>query len=134
MNGYTKSETPKLVLELLESAKKFVAVFPDTMPNGDWISCHAIAQVLTEHIPGVVRVDGHFGKRGFWHSWLMPEAHRQWVIDPYPIAEVGGPVARHVVPWSPWSTLYMDQYKPPFSEKEVAEQVSYLKGVIRGTE
>lgn len=52
------------------------------------MSCHMLARALAKIFPVSVR-DGYFAG-GYEHSWL--ETAERNLIDPYPVAVIGGPI------------------------------------------
>ena len=72
------------------------------------VSCHMVARALTHIFPGVKWEDGYFVRRGQRHSWLRVEGDRTLIIDPYPIAVLGGPIMVYVgFLTTPWDKLYI---------------------------
>ena len=64
-----------------------------------YVSCHMLTRALAVCFPVKVK-DGHF--HGLWeHSWLVTENERT-IIDPYPVAVVGGPILLDISCLSPW--------------------------------
>jgi hypothetical protein len=53
-------------------------------------SCHMVADALSQIYSPQVGVERGFYLSGYKHSWLRTE-HRN-IIDPYPIATIGGPL------------------------------------------
>lgn len=45
-------------------------------------------------------------RRDFEHSWLALEEHPDWIIDPLPLGQPGGPVLRHTGLGSPFHGAY----------------------------
>lgn len=132
MRGYAAARAPKPALDALDRVRRLVACWPDTVPGerDHWISCHALAAVLEEFVPGTRRVDGHFLKRGYEHSWLALVNHPRWVIDPYPIADVSGPVLRDVEFPSPWHDAYVPRNLPRLDLKALAKQIETLHACV----
>lgn len=132
MKGFAASRAPKVALEYLDSVRRLVACWPDLVPGepDHWISCHAVAAVLEELVHGTQRVDGHFLKRGYEHSWLALPGYHTWIIDPYPIADVAGPVLRHVEFPSPWHDAYVPRNLPRLDVRALAKQIETLHACV----
>lgn len=132
MRGFTASVAPRSAVATLERVRKLIAMWPDTVPDEKehWISCHALASVLEERVPGTRRVDGHFLKPGYEHSWLILIEHPRWIIDPYPIADVSGPVLRCVEFPSPWHDAYVPRNLPHLNRQELAKQIETLHACV----
>jgi hypothetical protein len=70
------------------------------------LSCHLVARAVSEVFPFFRVHDGHFN-RFAQHSWLI--AYEEFLLDPYPIAMLGGPILMHVVYPGVWWSLYQDR-------------------------
>lgn len=71
------------------------------------LSCHMLCRALGK-VLGLKVFDGVYGV-GCAHSWLMTP-DKEFVIDPYPVAAIGGPIMVHAAsPFFPGSTLYKQQ-------------------------
>lgn len=111
MTPYAKKYVSKNNLEMFGKIKRIVAALPniDLGVNGRGekilLSCHMLTRALAELFPLKVW-DGYFGAPGdrYEHSWLVDKGIHI-VIDPYPVAVLGGPVLV-VVEASPWAHLY----------------------------
>ena len=72
------------------------------------VSCHIIARALARIFPEVRYQDGYFARRGQRHSWLIVRDDPRLIIDPYPIALLGGPIMVHGgFVTTPWDELYI---------------------------
>lgn len=90
---------------LFEVVRLAMKELPDIRckPSTDEISCHHVARALAEIFP-IEFEDGHFNK-GWEHSWLSTP--NGWIIDPYPVALIGGPILVDAGSRSPWRSLYV---------------------------
>lgn len=137
MKGYAHMRAPGVAVELLDRAQRFVACFPDTMPwvPTQWISCHAVASVLAPYLPGTRVAHGVFSVLNhgvdYDHSWLVFDAHADWVLDPYPIAEVGGPVLRHVSPAAPWALAYRERVLHHLDWAVIVSEMAVLQEALK---
>jgi len=133
VRGYAAWRAPGEALYALTRVQKLIACWPDTVPGEPehWISCHAFAAVLEELVPGTQRVDGHFLKPGYEHSWLALSNEPRWIIDPYPIAEVSGPVLRDLAFPSPWHGAYVKRDLPYLDLKALTKEIETLHLCVR---
>lgn len=73
------------------------------------VSSHMIAHALPNLFPRLKAQDGFFARRGQNHSWLTIRENRYLIIDPYPIALLGGPIMVHGgFATTPWNSLYIE--------------------------
>ena len=94
------------------------------------ISCHTLTRALAEFFPVQV-CDGYV--QSIWmHSWL--ETRNGAIIDPYPVAMIGGPILV-AVPSAPWEAFYRKASKPfPELHSELfLSHVERLTDVVRAT-
>lgn len=114
MISYTETLATPHVLDLFRQSQRVVSAIPDTVSrNGGGrilISCHHVARIVERLVGGLVCIDGHFIK-GYAHSWLaIPRA--KFIIDPYPVAIVQGPLLLCMTLGSPWPRMYVTERKP----------------------
>ena len=73
------------------------------------VSCHMIARALAHLFSEVEWKDGYFARRGQRHSWLEVKRSYKLIIDPYPIALIGGPIMVYAgFITTPWCGLYIE--------------------------
>lgn len=75
-------------------------------------SCHGITRALANILALPWEVfDGWFMERGNEHSWLFleQEVNERYILDPYPIAALGGPILIHVSFLVPWLSAYEER-------------------------
>jgi hypothetical protein len=80
------------------------------------ISCHEVCQRLEAFLPTQLKwYQGYFGD-SHQHSWIhfveQPDLRERFIIDPYPVAMVGGPIlvdtGSHLIVPTPWNDLYRE--------------------------
>lgn len=92
----------------LALVRRIQSLWPLHVPGTDHeISSHALCMVLASRVPRVRRVEGHFIHRHFEHSWLVLEDEPDWIIDPQPLGQPGGPVMRRTSVCSPFHSAYV---------------------------
>ncbi|MBI5654115.1 hypothetical protein HZC53_00455 [Candidatus Uhrbacteria bacterium] len=104
MMRYVDQETNVLFTAMcrLISAMPDVELGQDALGETILVSCHMLCRGLAAIYPEAEVRDGQFmGK--YDHSWLT---FMDFIIDPYPVAMLGGPVLLHAVNLAPWSRLY----------------------------
>ena len=104
MTPFAAKMLPKSDLVAFKKIRLVLTRMPDViLPKGQEVSCHMIARALARHFP-LTYVDGHFGMRGWRHSWLVTLEGN--IIDPYPWATVGSPLlidmSNERMPWHHW--------------------------------
>ncbi len=85
-------EMPEIDLEKNKKGEKVI------------LSCHMITRALAKFLP-VEYKDGYFGNFN-QHSWLVTK--ERLIIDPYPVAVVGGPILIDTRFITGWSSLYQE--------------------------
>lgn len=102
----------------------------DTDGKRQSLSCHLLCPALAGFFPVEVR-DGLLLEE--WeHSWLL--TRNGLVIDPYPIAAVGGPLLLDTRYSTPWTVLYMRATHcsfPKHSSPSFHKNVSRVADAIR---
>ena len=71
-------------------------------------SCHTIVEALIPFVPSLETVRGTFG-RIHEHSWLRFIDKPELIIDPYPVACLGGPILVTTNYMTPWKALYKEE-------------------------
>ena len=66
------------------------------------ISCHLLTRALAFVLPTLQVRDGFVGGTSYEHSWLITASKN--IIDPYPMAGVGGPIMYDDIPL--WKMFY----------------------------
>jgi len=68
-------------------------------------SCHDLTEAIAIIFPVLKRCDGHLASRNvmYQHSWLLTQFNN--IIDPYPIALIGGPILLDAN--GPWGDIYI---------------------------
>ena len=95
MTPYVEKHVPSKDLELFRRIERLVHQLPDLDLGKDErgepiiLSCHMICRALARMFPDVRVQDGRFAHVA-QHSWLITK--RGWVIDPYPVGILGGPL------------------------------------------
>ncbi len=82
-------------------------------------NCHALAHAFAEVRDDVVVVDGHFGARNTYHSWLMIGSA---LIDVHPVAGGSPYIVDTEGMLNPWNRIYVP-------DDSVAEKVD--RGAVR---
>lgn len=108
---------PKKDIELFCRIQNIMRRIPEVDLGSDeegeqiLVSCHMVTRALENIFPGEVRnQDGWFARKGYEHSWLIrgngyPVDYL--VIDPYPIAVMGGPILVDTRWLTPWRRIYI---------------------------
>ncbi len=122
-------------LQLFSKIEKIIQQMPEIDLGTDkegkkiLVSCHMIARGLAYFFP-VEWKDGYFG-RAHQHSWLVTEMGR--IIDPYPVALVGGPILVDTQFLTPWSSLYQEEPLPDLDNGRFFGNVKKVTEVIAET-
>ncbi len=74
------------------------------LPSGKNLSCHIVCRLLTK-LTGLEYRDGYFDER-FEHSWLVLD---RYIVDPYPIGLLEGPIIFETEYGLPWRRLYQEE-------------------------
>jgi len=93
------------------------------------VSCHMITRALARFFPVRYR-DGYFGEFN-QHSWLITK--NGLIIDPYPVAVVGGPMLIDTRYMTPWRSLYHEGSFSRLSNPTFLRQVDKVFEVVRQT-
>ncbi len=134
MKPYAFSEPSNNTLVLFNEIKKVFENLPEVDLGKDdkgeeiLVSCHMIARALAK-IFSIKYKDGYFG--GCEHSWLIPEPGI--IIDPYPVATVGGPILVIVKYMTPWRYLYKEALLKELNEPRFLENTQKIMIVIYQT-
>lgn len=88
-------------LKVEEEVRKIPEV---KLPGGRNLSCHIVCRLLNK-LTGLEYRDGYLDGR-FEHSWLVID---RYIIDPYPIGVLGGPVIFETEYGLPWRRLYQEE-------------------------
>lgn len=93
-------------LKVFEEVRKTVPRILMTNPDA---SCHVICEILADMFSEVVHEKGYFGGT-HQHSWLrLPVEDKKYfgrIIDPYPVACLGGPILVDTNCFTPWARMY----------------------------
>jgi len=104
----------------------------DTQEEEVLVSCHMIARALARVFPEVESHDGYFARRGQRHSWLTIRRDSRLIIDPYPIALLGGPIMVHGgYITTPWDRLYIKARLSNLGGVEFRRHVNLVTKVLR---
>lgn len=96
------------------------------------ICCHEVCQRLEAFLPSQLKwYQGYFGD-SHQHSWIhfieQPNLRERFIVDPYPVAMVGGPIlvdtGAHLIMPTPWNDLYREA---DLSDVLPSHQISFLK-------
>ncbi len=94
------------------------------------LSCHMLARALAAIFPeDVILEDGWFLKPGMRHSWLRVLWDKGIIIDPYPVALLGGPImvdAKYV-----WGPLYISADLAELDGEEFTRHVAIVQDALR---
>ena len=133
---------PQEDIELFLKVKKLVELLPDLDFGLDEsgkpvvLSCHILARVLSKHF-SLKYVDGHFAGN-YEHSWLVTGNGN--IIDPYPVAVIGGPVLTSLLMDGGVASPARRIYKPTsarklsrgrFGKASFRRSVRHLLGTMR---
>lgn len=138
MIPYVMSKVPKEDLKIFREIRLVVEDLPDVEfgngPDGEpiVISCHILARALAEYFPVKVK-DGYILGHWWKHSWL--ETKGGFIIDPYPVALLGGPILV-AVKSSPWRSFYKESPEgsfPDLIQEPLLSHVKLLKRVMGET-
>ena len=96
------------------------------------VSCHMVARALARIFPEVAYKDGYFGRHGQRHSWLRVKRNPKLIIDPYPIALIGGPIMVHGgFITTPWDKLYIEAKLTELGGWEFRHHVKLVESAMR---
>ena len=95
------------------------------------VSCHMIVRGLARIFTEVERHDGYFGKI-MGHSWLTIKSDSRLIIDPYPVALIGGPIMVHSGFFTvPWNRLYIEARLPYIGGQEFRRHVGVVTRALK---
>ncbi|MBI1755162.1 hypothetical protein HY250_02695 [Candidatus Azambacteria bacterium] len=131
------SKVPKEDIKIFREIRLVVEELPDVEfgkgPDGEpiVISCHMLTRALAEYFP--VKAKDGFMVNIWQHSWL--ETKGGFIIDPYPIALVGGPilVVAKDSPWGSFYKKYLHGSFPDLMQEPFLSQVKLLTKVMGDT-
>ncbi|MBU0546712.1 hypothetical protein KJ735_00830 [Patescibacteria group bacterium] len=109
MKPYACSVVPREDLFLFSQIEKIIQEMPDIDFGKNkkreeiFLSCHMIVRALARLFPLEIK-DGFFGSNT--HSWLITK--NGLIIDPYPVAVVGGPILIETRFITVWKSLYKE--------------------------
>ena len=135
MKSYASIVVPPEDLALFYKIEKVIHEMPEVDLGRDKegkkivVSCHMICRALAKFFP-VKCKDGYFGEFNL-HSWLITE--NRLIIDPYPVAVVGGPILIDTRYMTPWRSLYHEGSFSRLSNPDFLKQVEKVTEVVRKT-
>lgn len=137
MRPYVLKHVPSKTLAVFRKIEKVVQEMPDIdLGSGKdgggrkaILSCHMLARALERFFP-VKCEDGYFGDCE--HSWLLPETPG-FIIDPYPIGVLEGPLLVELSLALPWPALYKKAELTGFEDEIFLERVDKVAEVISQT-
>lgn len=122
-------------LALFKNIEKIIEAMPEVDLGKDekgekvLVSCHMICRALSRFFP-VKYKDGYFGDFNK-HSWLVTQSGL--IIDPYPVAVVGGPILIEMRYVTPWRKLYREASFPELSNPNFRKNVDKIFEALRQT-
>ena len=142
MRPYMVSMIPEQDLFLFQEIERVVQKMPDVDLGKDeegmriLVSCHMVVRAITRLFPEVARKDGYFtknAKKGIRHSWLVIKRNPNLLIDPYPVALVGGPIMVHCGFFTvPWDSLYIAARLSDLGGSQFRRHVAQVTRAMRG--
>ncbi len=132
MKPHAFSEPSDKTLVLFNKIKKVFENLPEVDLGKDnkgekiLVSCHMIVRALAE-IFSIKYKDGYFGS-GCEHSWLIPEPGV--IIDPYPVATVGGSILVITKYMTPWHYLYKETPLKELNDPRFLENTQKIMEVV----
>ena len=135
MKSHASVVVPPEDLALFHKIEKIIQAMPEVDLGKDKegkkivVSCHMITRALARFFPVRYR-DGYFGEFN-QHSWLITK--NGLIIDPYPVAVVGGPILIDTRYMTPWRSLYHEGSFSRLSNPTFLRQVDKVFEVVRQT-
>lgn len=138
MRLYMVSMIPGEDLLLFQRIERAVQEMPDIDLGKDkegmpiLVSCHMVARAIARIFPEVACEDGYFIKRGVRHSWLVIKRNPELLIDPYPVALVGGPImVDRGFFMVPWGSLYIAARLSDLGDGQFRRHVTQVTQAMR---
>jgi len=135
LKPYASSGIPAEELILFHKIEKVIQEMPEIdlgkNEKGEKVvlSCHMITRALARFFPLTYK-DGYFGNFN-QHSWLVTK--EGLVIDPYPVAVVGGPILIDTRFMTGWSSLYQEASFPKLSNPIFLKNVDKVAEAVHQT-
>ena len=134
MKPYASLIVPPEDLALFTKIERIVQEMPEVELGKDGkgekilVSCHTLVRALARFFP-VECQDGHFGNCE--HSWLITRTGL--IIDPCPVAVVGGPILVDTRFMPSWLSLYEKYSLPKLKGVRFLKNVDKVTEVVRQT-
>ncbi len=119
--SYTQTLVPGDVLARFKEVREAIGAIPDNKtPDGNMLSCHLVCRLLSR-LTKLPYQDGYFF-RIFSHSWL---SCKRYIIDPYPVGVLTGPLLLETAYGLPWGGLYSPQWLGVTATDQFANHLAF---------
>ena len=104
---YLFQQLPASVIHTFDMVSRYIQMLKDT---NNFSSCHQVSNEISVLLDSFVVYQTGVFDQYHQHSWLLIKNHERYLIDPYPVAMIGGPIlldkAPHLIIPTPWNHLY----------------------------